>query len=125
MIWQVDYFTSQTGGQPVKEWIDSLDLKLQLKIFRAFDLLEDFNLNLKEPYVKPLGDKLFELRIKDSKGIYRIIYFTHTKRRFMMLNGFMKKTDKTPKKELNLVPFPLSNTYLNDKKKVQMRGRFL
>jgi phage-related protein len=102
MKWQVNYFTSQNGIQPVREWIDSLDLKLQLKIFRAFELLEDFNINLREPYVKPLGDKLYELRIKDNKGIYRIIYFTHINKQFIMLNGFMKKIDKTPKKELNL-----------------------
>jgi len=80
MIWQVDYFTSQTGCQPAKEWLDGLDVKLQLEVFRAFDLLERFNIRLKEPYVKPLGDKLFELRIKDRKGIYRIVYFMHTKR---------------------------------------------
>jgi len=102
MNWTVNYFTDTMGQQPVKEWIDTLEMKLQLKIFRAFELLEDFNINLKAPYVKPLGDKLYELRIKDQKGIYRVIYFAHTGQEFIMLNGFMKKTQKTPKKEIEL-----------------------
>jgi len=102
MNWTVNYFTDTMGKQPVKEWIDTLDIKLQLKIFRAFELLEDFNINLKAPYVKPLEDKLYELRIKDPKGIYRVIYFAYTGQEFIMLNGFIKKTQKTPKKEIEL-----------------------
>ena len=102
MKWSVNYFTDPFGKQPVKEWIDTLELKLQLKIFRAFELLEDFNIHLKAPYVKPLEDKLYELRVKDAKGIYRIIYFAHTGQTFVMLNGFVKKSQKTPKKEIDL-----------------------
>ena len=61
MKWQVNYFTAKNGTKPVKEWIDTLDIKLKVKIFRAFELLEEFNINLKAPYVKPLEDKLYEL----------------------------------------------------------------
>ncbi len=100
--WKVNYFTDKNGGQPVKDWIDSLDLKLQVKILRPFELLEEFNISLRKPCVKTLGNKLYELRIKDNKGIYRIIYFIHINREFVMLNAFMKKTDKTPKSELIL-----------------------
>ena len=102
MKWEVSYYTQSNGIQPVKEWINTLDLKLQLKIFRAFELLEQFNINVKAPYVKPLDNKLYELRIKDYKGIYRIIYFLHTNRQFIMLNGFVKKTPKTPLNEIEL-----------------------
>ncbi len=94
MNWSVNYYTDSTGHQPVKEWIDSLEMKLQLKIFRTFELLEMFDLELK--------DKLYELRVKDSAGIYRVIYFAHTGRQFIMLNGFVKKTPKTPPKEIAL-----------------------
>ena len=82
MKWSVNYFTDKIGKQPVKDWIDTLEIKLQVKIFRAFELLEDFNINLKAPYVKPLEDKLYELRIKDPKEIYRIIYFAYTGKEF-------------------------------------------
>ena len=102
MEWTVNYYTDETGEQPVKEWIERLDIKLRLKVYRSFELLEQFNLNLKAPYVKPLEDKLYELRIKDQKGIYRVIYFAHIGKEFIMLNGFVKKTQKTPKKEIEL-----------------------
>ena len=102
MCWSVNYYKDKNGKQPVKEWIDSLDIKLQVKIFRAFELLEEFNLQLKEPYVKPIEDKLYELRVKDKNGIYRIIYFSYTNKQFIMLNGFVKKSQKIPKKEILL-----------------------
>jgi phage-related protein len=102
MQWSVNYYTDAEGKQPVKEWIETLEIKLQLKIFRAMDLLETFNLQLKAPYVKPIEDKLYELRVKDARGIYRVIYFAHTGRTFVMLNGFAKKTQKTPRAEIEL-----------------------
>ena len=114
MKWKVNYYKQHDGIQPVKNWIDTLDLKLQLKIFRAFELLEDFNINLKLPYVKPLGDKLYELRVKDSKGIYRIIYFSYTNKQFIMLNGFMKKTQKTPQSEINLAKQRMNEVLNNE-----------
>ena len=114
MKWSVNYFTDEMGKQPVKEWIDTLEVKLQLKIFRAFELLEEFNINLKAPYVKPLEDKLYELRIKDPKGIYRIIYFAYTGQEFIMLNGFVKKTQKTPKKEIELAKTRMKEVLNNE-----------
>jgi len=115
MKWKVNYYKQSNGIQPVKNWIDTLDLKLQLKIFRAFELLEDFNINLKLPYVKPLGDKLYELRVKDSKGIYRIIYFSYTNKQFIMLNSFMKKTQKTPPREINLAKQRMNEVLNNER----------
>jgi len=114
MQWTVNYYTNETGEQPVKEWIKSLDEKLRLKVYRSFELLEEFNLNLKAPYVKPLQDKLYELRVKDQKGIYRIIYFAHTGREFIMLNGFIKKTPKTPKKEIELAKIRMKEVLGNE-----------
>ena len=98
MEWQVNYYKTEDDESPVEEWLDSLDEKVRAKIFRNFDLLEKFALNLKEPYIKPLEDKLYEIRAKDTKGIYRVIYFAFTGKQFIMLNGFTKKTQKTPKK---------------------------
>jgi len=65
-------------------------------------LLEELGLNAREPYVKPLGDKLYEVRAKDSNGIYRVIYFAYTGQQFIMLHGFTKKTQKTPPKEIEV-----------------------
>ncbi|SHO81564.1 hypothetical protein, phage-related [hydrothermal vent metagenome] len=114
MRWEVNYYKKNNGNKPVEEWINSLDFKLQSKIFRTFELLEEFNINLKAPYVKPLGDKLYELRVKDSKGIYRIIYFSYINRQFIMLNGFMKKREKTPLNEIELAKKRMKEVLKNE-----------
>ncbi|MDA8340353.1 MAG: type II toxin-antitoxin system RelE/ParE family toxin, partial [Nitrospiraceae bacterium] len=44
--------------------------------------------------------KLFEIRIKDRSNIHRIFYFAYTGKKFILLHGFTKKTDKTPQKEI-------------------------
>ena len=114
MKWKVNYFKQDNNIQPVKEWIDTLNLKLQLKIFRAFELLEQFNITLKAPYIKAIGNKLYELRIKDVDGIYRIIYFLHKDKQFIMLNGFIKKTSKIPLNEINLAKARMKEVLQNE-----------
>ena len=102
MNWKIEFYKTQNGKSPVKEWILDLDIKTKAKILKNIVMLKEFNINLKAPYVKPLEDKLYELRTKDSKGIYRIIYFAYTDKTFFLLNGFIKKTRTTPRKEIEL-----------------------
>ena len=49
MRWKVNYYKDLNGKKPVEEWINTLDIKLKVKIFRLFELVEEFNINLKEP----------------------------------------------------------------------------
>jgi phage-related protein len=51
-------------------------------------------------WVKPLGDKLWELRLTGRDGIARAIYVTATGKRVVIVRVFVKKTEKTPPKEL-------------------------
>ncbi|MBL7065171.1 MAG: type II toxin-antitoxin system RelE/ParE family toxin [Anaerolineae bacterium] len=44
--------------------------------------------------------KLWELRVQVAKSAYRVFYFAHTGRRFVMLHAFLKKTRKTPRQEI-------------------------
>ncbi len=60
---------------------------------------------MREPYAKPIKGEnyknLFELRVKFSSNISRIFYFTFRNNTFVLLNGFTKKSDETPKRELD------------------------
>jgi len=56
--------------------------------------------NVREPYVKHLQGKLYEIRAKGKDGIARVFYFTMTGQRIVLLHGFINKTQKTPKREL-------------------------
>ena len=102
MKWNVDFYKTKNGNCPVKKYLLSLSAKSRSKILEAMEYLETFGIDLKEPFVKHLGDKLFELRAKDHEGIYRVLYFAATGRRFIMLHGFTKKTQKTPRKEIEI-----------------------
>lgn len=55
--------------------------------------------NLGEPHTQAFGNGLFELRLKGAEGIARVFFCTLVGKRIVMLHSFIKKTDKTPKRE--------------------------
>ena len=57
---------------------------------------------LKEPYTRKVRGKIRELRIRDSEGAVRIFYFTFTGKRIVLSHGFIKKTARTPLRELEI-----------------------
>ena len=58
--------------------------------------------NLGEPHTKAMGGGLFELRVKGAEGIARVFYCTLIGKRIVMLHSFVKKSQRTPKQELEL-----------------------
>ena len=56
--------------------------------------------NLGEPHTKAFGDGLFELRLKGAEGIARVFFCTLIGKRIVMLHSFIKKSDRTPQREL-------------------------
>ena len=58
--------------------------------------------NLGLPYTRPFGDGLFEIRAKGEEGIGRAFFCIMVGRRIVILHGFIKKTQQTPNKELNI-----------------------
>ena len=58
--------------------------------------------NLGEPHTKAMGHGLFELRLKGAEGIARVVYCTQVGRRIVMLHSFVKKSGRTPTRELDL-----------------------
>jgi len=57
---------------------------------------------MREPHVKPLRDKLWEMRMSGRDGIARAIYVTARGRRIVILHAFVKKTQKTPPQAIRL-----------------------
>lgn len=55
--------------------------------------------NLGEPHTKAFGDGLFELRLKAAEGIARVFFCTLVGKRIVMLHSFIKKSERTPKRE--------------------------
>ena len=102
MKFEVEYFEKQSGETPVEEFILAQGKKMRMKIYRILLLLEEFGNGLREPYSKLLDEGIFELRVKEGVNISRILYFFISGRKIILTNGFVKKTQKTPKREVIL-----------------------
>jgi phage-related protein len=102
MNWEVEFYRDSSGIEPVGVFLDTLPDGMRAKVTKLLDLLSEQGVLLKEPYTRHIRGKLRELRIKDHLGHIRILYFTFTGRRFVLLHGFIKKTDKTPEREIEV-----------------------
>ncbi|KUO69562.1 MAG: hypothetical protein APF77_18380 [Clostridia bacterium BRH_c25] len=106
MIWEIKFFRKENGEDPVSDYIISLPAKHQAKVVREIDLLENLGIWLQYPHTKDLeGDEykdLYELRIKFSNNNMRIFYFLFDGNKFILVHGFTKKSEETPKRELNI-----------------------
>jgi phage-related protein len=85
----------------LESWLNDTPKDIKARIINIVDLLAEHGpQNVREPYVKHLQGKLYEIRAKGKDGIARVFYFTMTGQRIVLLHGFINKTQKTPKREL-------------------------
>lgn len=102
-------YTKDDGNVPVLDFIQSQPPKMRAKILIELELLEEYGNKLEGKYTKHLDDGIFELRTKFASDITRVLYFFHIGKCIILTNGFVKKTQKTPKKEIEL-----AKKYRND-----------
>ncbi|MBM6595428.1 type II toxin-antitoxin system RelE/ParE family toxin [Microvirga sp. BT291] len=87
--------------ETVDEEIAALPAALRARMIRLMEMIENIGLEqIREPHVKHLEGKLWELRAKASEGIARGFYVTVSGRRVVVLRVFVKKSQKTPTSEL-------------------------
>ncbi len=99
-ILSVAFFRTETGREPVREWLKSL-LREERRIIGEDIKTVQFGWPLGMPLVRKLDKDLWEVRSRLPDRIVRII-FTTGERRMILLHGFIKKSQKTPKGELQL-----------------------
>lgn len=78
MLFEIEIYEKEDGKCPFDEFLNSLQPKLQAKLFRDLDLLEEYGNALREPFSKHLEDGIFELRTKFATDIVRSLYFSST-----------------------------------------------
>lgn len=95
-------YRSPNGDYPVQQFIDNLETEVQAKVRNTLKLLQEFGIRLGEPHVRKLTDTdLWELRILGRNNL-RVFYVAVTSRTFILLHGFIKKKNKTPRKEIKI-----------------------
>ena len=100
MAWKVFFFKTTRGDYPVKEFIEKQDKTTIARINLSIRLLIDYGPFLKPPDIKKLQDKLYELRIPGKSSVR--IFYTITGGKYYLLHAFIKKSQKTPAKELKV-----------------------
>jgi len=102
MAYEIEFYHRENGDEPVREFMLGLDAKMKAKLFQIINLLEEKGPATRLPYSGPLGDGIFEIRAKQGSDITRVLYFFVSGKKIILTNGFTKKTQKTPEKEIEL-----------------------
>ena len=96
----VEFYETRDGQRPAEDFLDELDIKMRSKLVMTLKVLQEQGNRLREPYSKHLDDGIFEIRGKVGTDISRVMYFFYYGGRIILTNGFIKKTQKTPKSEI-------------------------
>jgi len=100
MTWVVEYYINKRGESPVKKFLLEQDHRVKAKVLDAIDILIQSGPFLKPPYMKKLDKDLYELRIKSTVAVR--VFYSPVTGTYYLLHAFVKKTQKTPNKELRI-----------------------
>lgn len=120
MIYNKDYkikfYKDSVGGnEPVFEYLKNIEDKHRSKIYRQLEFLKDSCGYINEPYGRHITGKIRELRVDFSNNYYRVLYFTFINKNIIILHAFLKKTDKTPNREIQIALNRYNDTINNPK----------
>ena len=98
MPWSVSVLNSTVENE-----LEALPAEMRASFARIAFLIEEFGLpRVGMPHVRHLQDKLWEMRLKGRGGISRALYVAVSGERVVVVRAFIKKTQKTPAKEIRL-----------------------
>ena len=97
---EIVFYTTEQGEVPVKDFLDSLNDKMRAKMLLSIRIVREKGSLARMPYSEELEDGIFELRAKIGSDISRVLYFFVVGKKIVLTNGFIKKTQKTPRNEI-------------------------
>lgn len=104
-MFEIRFYLNEKGESEIVKWMEDLskkaatnkDSRINLnKLYLYFGLLKEKGTHAGEPYMKYLEDGIWELRPVDN----RVLFFYWENNTFVLLHYFRKKTQKTPKREI-------------------------
>ena len=97
MPWNIEYY-----DEKLQAAVLALPSGILARYLHLTDRMVEYGPDLGMPHTRAMGSGLFELRLKSGEGIERVFYCTLVERRIVMPHQFVKKTDRTPPKELSI-----------------------
>ena len=97
MNWHITFY-----NRKVKLQVLAFPEGILANFLHIAELIEEFGPKIGMPYTRSTGSGLFEIRAKGKEGIARALYCNLTGKELVIVNAFIKKSQKTPRKELAL-----------------------
>ena len=98
MVWSFAFVNAEAKAE-----LDALSVDLRASFERIVRLVQAFGLErVHEPYIKHVEGRIWEMRLRGRDRIARALYLTASGRRVVILRVFVKKTQKTPRREIEL-----------------------
>jgi len=114
---EVNFYKNSSGKSPIKDFLDSLSGKQAQKITWVLEIIEESRIVPKQYFKKLVNtEDIWEVRVISSSNIFRLLGFFDGNNLVILTNGFAKKTQKTPKKEIKLAE-KRKKDYLERKRK--------
>jgi phage-related protein len=96
-------WTVETLNKTVDAEVEALPEDMRARLARISELIEEKGLeHVGEPHVRHVEGRLWEMRLRGRSGISRALYVTAVVRRVVIMRVFVKKTEKTPRREIEL-----------------------
>jgi len=98
MTWIIETLNTTVDAE-----IEALPVDMRARLVRIAELIAAVGLeNVREPHIKHIEGQLWEMRMKGKDGISRALYVTARKKRLVIVRVFIKKTEKTPRREIEI-----------------------
>jgi phage-related protein len=104
---EVVFYATENGNEPVREWLRELQKNDKKSIGEDIKTVQ-FGWPIGMPVVRKLDSSLWEIRTILEQGIARVV-FTVFQNEIVLLHGFIKKSQKTPKEDLDLAKKRMKN----------------
>ncbi len=109
MVWKVTFYSEKVKNQTLV-----LPAGILANLLQILELVEEFGPSIGRPHTAPLGKGLFEIRAKGPEGISRSLFCLVKGQEIVILHSFIKKTQKVPKKHLDMARNRLKEVMEND-----------
>ncbi|MBF0142924.1 MAG: type II toxin-antitoxin system RelE/ParE family toxin [Magnetococcales bacterium] len=97
MNWEITYYSER-----VRDTVLDMPSGIQADYLRLTEVMRQHGVDLRMPHSRAMGSGLFELRPQGPEGVGRVFYCVSIGRVIVVLHSFVKKTQETPKSELDL-----------------------
>ncbi|MBE7468314.1 MAG: type II toxin-antitoxin system RelE/ParE family toxin [Anaerolineae bacterium] len=113
----INFYRTESGDCPLEEFLDSLPSKQAQKVAWVLRLIEEFDLVPGQYFEKLVNtEDIWEVRVQFGGDIFRLLGFFAGSSLLILTNGFAKKSQKTPRQEIDLAT-RRKNEYLSRQRK--------